>query len=63
MSDMEPTFSDMFNQANIFRVRQMLGNMEDIKDYHKKVLLPKMEKAVGDAKLMRFVVTKLLSEK
>ena len=41
----------------------MLGSMEDIKDYHKKVLLPKMEEAVGDAKLMRFVVTKLLSEK
>merc|ERR1719154_62548 len=34
-------------------VRQMLGNMEDIKDYHKKVMLPKMEEAVGDAKLMR----------
>lgn len=34
-------------------VRQMLGNIVDIKDYHKKVLLPKMEEAVGDSKLMR----------
>ena len=35
----------------------MLGNLEDIKDYHKKVLLPKMEEAVGDARLIRCVVT------
>ena len=39
----------------------MLGNIEDIKDYHKKVLLPKMEEAVGDAKLMRFVVNLYLN--
>ena len=32
----------------------MLGNIEDIKDYHKKGLLPKMEEAVEDAKLMRY---------
>eukprot|EP00092_Neocalanus_flemingeri_P023363 GFUD01025330.1.p1 GENE.GFUD01025330.1~~GFUD01025330.1.p1 ORF type:complete len:304 (+),score=83.11 GFUD01025330.1:249-1160(+) len=37
----------------------MLGNMEDIKDYHTKVLLPKMEEAVEDAKMMR---TLFLSE-
>ena len=32
----------------------MLGNIEDIKDYHKKGLLPKMEEAVEDAKRMRY---------
>ena len=31
----------------------MLGNIEDIRDYHKKVMLPKMEKAVDNANLMR----------
>jgi hypothetical protein len=31
----------------------MLGNIEDIRDYHKGVMLPKMEKAVTNAKLMR----------
>jgi len=34
-------------------VRQMLGNLEDIKDYHKKILLPKLEEAVGSSSLMR----------
>ena len=38
-----------------FRVRQMLGNLDDIKDYHKKVFLPRLEEAVSDSKLMRFV--------
>ena len=33
----------------------MLGNLEDIKDYHKKVFLPRLEEAVSDSKLMRFV--------
>ena len=37
----------------------MLGNIEDIKDYHRKVLLPKMEEAVGDSKLMRYGNTRL----
>ena len=47
---------------NIFsRVRQMLGNLEDIKDYHKKVFLPRLEEAVSDSKLMRFVNHILLS--
>ena len=31
----------------------MLGNVEDILDYHKKVMLPMMEEAVTDAKLSR----------
>ena len=31
----------------------MLGNIEDIKDYHKKVMLPRLEKAVENAELMR----------
>ena len=43
------------------RVRQMLGNLEDIKDYHKKVFLPRLEEAVSDSKLMRFVNHSLLS--
>ena len=38
-----------------FRVFQILGNIEDIKDYHKQVILPKMEKAVGNSDLMRCV--------
>ena len=33
----------------------MLGNLEDIKDYHKKIFLPRLEEAVADSKLMRFV--------
>ena len=34
----------------------MLGNLEDIKDYHKKIFLPKMEEAIDDASLMRSVI-------
>jgi len=34
-------------------IRQMLGNIEDIKDYHKRVMLPRLEEAVKDVKLMR----------
>jgi len=30
-----------------------LGNLEDIRDYHKKVFLPKMEEAINDAYMMR----------
>ena len=32
---------------------QMLGNIEDIKDFHKKEFLPRMEKALESAKSMR----------
>ena len=39
----------------------MLGNLEDIKDYHKKVFLPRLEEAVSDSKLMRFVNQNMLS--
>ena len=35
------------------RVRQMLGNIEDLRDFHRRVMLPRMEEAVGDASLMR----------
>jgi len=34
-------------------IRQVLGNIEDIKEYHKNVLLPKIEEAFADAQLMR----------
>ena len=38
------------------RVRQMLGNIEDVRDFHRRVMLPRMEEAVGDASLMRLMV-------
>ena len=31
----------------------MLGNIEDLRDFHRRVMLPRMEEAVGDASLMR----------
>jgi len=40
------------SQPSSQEVRQMLGNLEDIKDYHKKVFLPRLEEAVSDSKLM-----------
>lgn len=43
---------DMVGPSKI-EVRQMLGNIEDIKDYHKKVMLPRLEEAANDACLMR----------
>jgi len=43
---------DMVGPSRI-EIRQMLGNIEDIKDYHKRVMLPRMEEAVKDVKLMR----------
>jgi len=33
--------------------RQLLGNIEELKDYHKKVILPSLEKAVENPELMR----------
>ena len=43
----------------IFRVRELLGNIEDLKDYHKKVFLPKLEGACSDPCKMRYVYNKL----
>lgn len=34
-------------------VKLMLGNMEELRDYHKHVMLPKMETAVDNAVIMR----------
>ena len=39
-----------------YRVRCMVGNIEDIRDYHKKVMLPRMEKAAENAHLMRQIL-------
>ena len=36
----------------------MLGNIEDIRDYHKKVMLPRMEKAAENAEQMRQIFWK-----
>ena len=35
------------------RVKLMLGNMEELRDYHKHVMLPRMETAVDNAAVMR----------
>eukprot|EP00092_Neocalanus_flemingeri_P086013 GFUD01108316.1.p1 GENE.GFUD01108316.1~~GFUD01108316.1.p1 ORF type:complete len:192 (+),score=50.10 GFUD01108316.1:43-576(+) len=42
-------------EVSKLEMRQMLGNIEDIRDYHKKVMLPKMEKAMDNAQLMRIL--------
>ena len=34
----------------------MLGNIEDVRDFHRRVMLPRMEEAVGDASLMRLMM-------
>merc|ERR1711974_494720 len=39
-------------QPSSREVRQMLGNLEDIKDYHKRIFLPRLEEAVADSKLI-----------
>ena len=36
-----------------FRAKLMLGNIEELRDYHKHVMLPKMETAVDNAVIMR----------
>ena len=33
----------------------MLGNIEELRDYHKHVMLPKMETAVDNAAIMRYI--------
>ena len=37
----------------LLRVKLMLGNIEELRDYHKYVMLPRLETAVDNAKLMR----------
>ena len=37
----------------LLRVKLMLGNIEELTDYHKYVMLPRLETAVDNAKLMR----------
>lgn len=39
--------------CDVLRVKLMLGNMEELRDYHKHVMLPKMETAVDNAVIMR----------
>ena len=39
----------------------MLGNIEEIRDYHKHVMLPRMEKAVDNAGLMRSLLLFILT--
>ena len=34
-------------------MRTVLGNLEDLKDYHRHTLLPKLEDAVQDSQLIR----------
>ena len=48
--------SDIFVHFLFHRVRCMVGNIEDIRDYHKKVMLPRMEKAAENAQLMRQIL-------
>ena len=43
--------------CDVLRVKLMLGNIEELRDYHKHVMLPKMETAVDNAVIMRWVVT------
>ena len=38
----------------VFSLRVVMGNLEDLKDYHRKTILPKLEEAVQDAELIRF---------
>ena len=52
VAHLEDFFSDVYK--NIFRVRLMLGNIEELRDYHKHVMLPKMETAVDNAAIMRY---------
>ena len=44
-----------FTIVLFFRARQLLGNIEELKDYHKKVILPSLEKAVENPELMRLI--------
>ena len=38
-----------------FRMKAMLRNIRDIRDYHKKIFLPRLENAVEDSKTMRLL--------
>lgn len=42
-----------FREVSRAEVKLMLGNIEELRDYHKYVMLPRMETAVDNAKLMR----------
>jgi len=42
-----------FGQLSQAEVKLMLGNIEELRDYHKHVMLPRLETAVDNAKLMR----------
>jgi len=48
-----PGEADIALTVSSQEVRQMLGNIEDLRDFHRRVMLPRMEEAVGDASLMR----------
>ena len=39
-------------------MRELLGNIEDLKDYHKNIFLPKLESACNNSSKMRLVVQK-----
>ena len=47
---------DIMPNSLLFRVKLMLGNIEELRDYHKFVMLPRIESAVDNAKLMRYRV-------
>ena len=32
-----------------------MGNLEDLKDYHRNTVLPKLEEAVQDSELIRYL--------
>jgi len=42
-----------FPEVSKAEVKLMLGNIEELRDYHKYVMLPRLETAVDNAKLMR----------
>ena len=49
----KPNFPVSLFLEKHFRMNQMLGNIDAIREYHENVILPMMEKAVGDSKIMR----------
>ena len=36
-----------------FSMRVVMGNLEDLKDYHRNTVLPKLEESVQDSELIR----------
>ena len=55
----ESKFNETMRLVDDFsvRVKLMLGNMEELRDYHKHVMLPRMETAVDNAAVMRYEST------